>query len=159
MPTELLLNPQLHERGFCLTAKETLAACYLEQAAVVNDKFEGNLQGDVVRSRTSRRLRNPRPEMLGASWRRLAVAAIVKEVAQCDAQRRDYRLGRAGLEPTVEQHLVVFVGDAQRGMMIVIGWTADRPFPVEFTPAAAPLNNRQRPLSGRTGQGGRGAGR
>jgi hypothetical protein len=39
MPTELLLNPQRHERGLRHTAKEGLAVLHFQQAAVLNDEF------------------------------------------------------------------------------------------------------------------------
>jgi hypothetical protein len=39
MPPELLLNPQLHERGLRHAAKEVLAVRHLQQAAVLNDEF------------------------------------------------------------------------------------------------------------------------
>jgi hypothetical protein len=155
MATKLLVNPQLHQRGVCHPAKEGLAVLHLQQAAVVDDKFEGNLQRNGVLSRSTRRLRNPRPEMLGASGRRRAGAAVIEEVLPDEPELVQDGLGLAA-GTAVEPDMKVVRDNPERRIAIIMGRAAHGPLTAVLSAAAAAFHNLLGTLPGRAAQRERG---
>jgi hypothetical protein len=142
MVTQLLFDPELHQRVLSQTAKELLTSLDFQKSAVVNDQFEGELEAHMVGRRLAWWLWDTRSEVLWSSRRGLVVAAIIKEVSPPQSKLVQ---NVAGLAPDIaaQQDAVEVVANRERGMAVIMRWATHFPLAVEFTATAAPLNNSQ----------------
>jgi len=142
---ELLIDPELHQRALGHAAKEILAGLNFEQTTVLDNEFERDLQGDSVGGRATRRLRNPWPEVFGPFGRGWSIAAVIEEVRPHEPELVQYVLGLAA-RAAVQPYVRGMRDNPERRILIVMGWTADGPFPVLFPATTAPFGDRQRPV-------------
>jgi hypothetical protein len=90
--------------------------------------------------------------MLGASWRRRAVAAIIEEILPDEPEPVQDGLGLAA-GTAMDPDVILVRNNPEGRIAIIVGGAAHGPLAVVFSATAAALNNLLGTLPGRAAQG------
>ena len=147
MLPQLLLNPEVREGvGRCLT-EEHLHRLDFEKFHIVNEQFEGHLEGNILRRRTSWWLGNAWAEMCGALWEGHGAKIVCEQITRGEADSGKDGLGTTACK-AMQEYLIPCRGDRQRGACIVVRGTADLPALTRLSSTPTALGNRFSPLGG-----------
>lgn len=68
MPQQLLLGPEAREQVGCRLTEECLHWLDFEECDVLHQQCKGHLEGNILRRRSTWRLRYPGAKVCGAFW-------------------------------------------------------------------------------------------